>query len=137
MREHKYRGRIDDSGDAGEWVYGGIAIHDGRAFIISIKECETCGKECDCKRENFPCYRNAVEVIPETVGQYTGRKDKNDVEIWEGARVRITWDDGETEEYTIMWCDGIPGFCCDNFALLPESEQIEIIHENPELPEKE
>lgn len=78
----QYRGKIDDSGEAGDWVYGGIAVNGARSFIISIGECETCGKEPVCQKEDFPCYRNAIEVITETVGQQVGNKDKNGKDIY-------------------------------------------------------
>jgi uncharacterized phage protein (TIGR01671 family) len=57
--------------------------------------------------------------------QSTGRNDKNGKEIYEDDRVLIEWDDGEQDTYTVMWSEW--GFCCDNFALLPDPKQITIV----------
>lgn len=56
MREYKFRGKRKDNG---EWVYGYYADYDGSPIIYSFSD------------PAFP-----VEIVPETVGQYTGLKDK-------------------------------------------------------------
>lgn len=66
-REIKFRGKRLDNG---EWIYGDLVDGD------SIIHCNTAHNGTV-----FP-YRDAVD--PETVGQYTERKDKNEVnEIYE------------------------------------------------------
>lgn len=68
MREIKFRGK---SLDNGEWVYGDLHIRTPFPHIHS---------EIDYSR---------VKIDPHTVGQFTGRHDKNGKEIYEGDIVVI------------------------------------------------
>jgi len=81
-----------------------------------------------------------IEVIPETVGQFIGRTDKNSKEIYAGDKYR--WDGGEIG--IIEWDEQTSGFCRRRkihpeipYALQSDSEEhIEIIgniHEKREL----
>lgn len=70
MKKIEFRGKRKDNG---QWVYGNLIIDEDRYYIcLDINE--------HIKRDDYEVYM--VEVIPETIGQHTGRKDNEGNKIY-------------------------------------------------------
>jgi uncharacterized phage protein (TIGR01671 family) len=90
-REIKFRGI---SKLTGQWIEGSLVIHtDGECSIIDYADAE------------FQSY-TWNDVIRETVGEFTGRKDKNSKEIYDGDIIETD----NSSYFKIIWDNDIMGF---------------------------
>ena len=139
MRDILFRGK---STETNQWCYGGFHIWEKRQICVlgddKLKDDEisyviTVNSFADW---NMPRTMQAVEVIADTVGQYTGLTDRNGRKIFEGDIVNIltenekfgiiTYDDGgffvDASTFSVDFMNNING---------SDIEVIDNIHDNP------
>ena len=122
MREILFKGK---SLETGKWVQGYLFKHWGKAFIL-------------WGTNNGQPTMN--EVNPNTVGQYTGLKNKNGTKIFEGDIVKhdqyVTYYELHTFKGVVS-IDSRYGVMVGNNSIGEISEIIGNIHDDPELLEVE
>ena len=135
MREILFRGKMGK----GDWIYGCYVLTPDDGPVIMT--CADWGGKF------------SHPVIPITVGQFTGRCDKNGVKIFEGDIVTYPDGDGGYEycdetinSGVVTWCDESALFYITNnysaefpdmWDRVDEMEVIGNIHDNPELAKEE
>lgn len=128
MRDILLRGKRIATGN---WVEGSLLNYGDGDYDI-------------CSESGFPGELNKYAVYPETIGQYTGLRDKNGTRIFEGDICRNT---KTGEIVSVKWHGTMAGYVWskprnDNknlydfgelFRVYDKYEVIGNIHDNPEL----
>jgi len=111
MREITLRAKAVINGES-QWVYGHYISHFEFYGSMDIDDNQ----------------KRIWKICTETLGQYTGIKDKNNIKIHEGDIVKIQYNDLFLRK-EVKWDAEECGFIC----VSPKYEIIGNIHDNPEI----
>ena len=146
MKEILFRGKRIDNG---EWV-------DGYYYESKISGCFILSPKIKVRKKDGVVINDSFEVfevIPETVGQFTGLTDKNDKKIFEGDIVHAVYQVGYVGCKNVDYGIGVVKYCASYYGgasyeidIIGDSgsrvftaslengvEVIGNIHDNPEL----
>jgi hypothetical protein len=118
----------------GDWVYGSLIVCEERYYICTYAACSN-------RTIINNAYGTMVEVIPETVGQFTGMHNGNWTKIFEGDILDIpgwvvTYSDGMSENYGLNAGWYVQRDNWESYLEMSQGDLFTIIgniHDNPEL----
>lgn len=136
-REIKFRG---NSLVTKEQAFGHLFYFDDGRYFISPKGTVVEGDEGEYPSEYYLRGVKCIEVEPETVSQYTGSKDMNGVEIYEGDILYFKPHETHSNDRVVEYIDGSyhgrlirNGYSKLLAECVYETRVIGNIYENPEL----